>query len=238
MVKVLYFPSVTSTNDVAAEEAKGGAAHLTTITADEQTKGRGRLGRIWQTFPEGGLAMSVIVRGSGALLPILVSVALHKALSKVGAVQIKWPNDILANGKKLSGILIESYPDPTVKGQRFYIVGIGVNVNTPPQGLPADLEATTLQAISGLPHQKREILAEIVNELDKTLDLQAQEGDDPIINYYRHHCGTIGQNVRWVDSGKEILGKAQGINDDGNLLLLTDDGAHVTCTTGDVIYKF
>jgi len=240
MVDIFHFEKVTSTNDVAAEKARQGAAHLSVITADIQTEGRGRLGRIWQTFPEGGLAMSIVVRGKGALLPILTSVAVHQALAMHGgrAIALKWPNDILANNLKISGILIESYPDPNTHGQRFYIVGIGVNINTPPTGMPDNLAATTLEAITGKKCDKNQILAEIIAKFHKNLDLQAQTGNSPIIEYYRTHCRTLGQNVRWLDAGHEIYGKAFDINDEGNLLLLTDDGTKHICITGDVVHCF
>lgn len=240
MAEVFYFETVTSTNDVAAEKAREGAAHLSVVTANTQTKGRGRLGRIWQTFPEGGLALSAIVRGEGEGLPILASIVVHKVLSKFAGdtVSIKWPNDLLGRGLKLGGILIESYPDPQNAGKRFYIVGIGLNINTPPEGIPADLAATTLQALTGKKHDKNQILAEIMAEFHKNLDLQAQTGNSQLIAYYRTHCSTIGQNVLWRESGYEICGKALSINDAGNLRLLTDDGAEHLCTTGDVIHKF
>ncbi len=244
MADVLHFKSVTSTNDVAAEHARKGAAHLTVVTADQQTKGRGRLGRIWQTFPEGGLAMSVIVRnGNSALLPLLASVVVHKALNGLSGnhTVIKWPNDILGATntglKKLSGILIESYTDPADSQKRFYIVGIGVNVNTPPEGLPDDLAATTLQDVSGQPFAKEAVLEEIMAEFHKGLDLQHQKGDSAVVEYYRSHCATLGQNVRWIDGGQEVKGKAVDLNAEGNLILEIGGGDKHICSTGDIIHE-
>lgn len=247
MADVLHFDSVTSTNDVAAEHARSGAGHLSAITAHIQTNGRGRLGRIWQTFPEGGLALSVIVRQPVTLLPLLVSVVVHKALCQLGGnkTAIKWPNDILGHTPqgflKLGGILIESFPDPQKNDQtppsRFYVVGIGLNINTPPEGLPSDLAATTLQEVLGHEVEKGDVLAEIMAEFHKALDLQAQKGDAPIVEYYRKHCVTLGQNVRWLDSGHDITGKAVDLNAEGNLILEIEGGQQHICTTGDVIHQ-
>lgn len=243
MADVLHFKSVTSTNDVAAQHAREGAAHLTVVTADQQTNGRGRLGRIWKTFPEGGLAMSVVVRTSVDVLPLVVSTVVHKAFCNLGAnlTAIKWPNDILGitntGPLKLCGILIESFAVPNQPQQRFYVVGIGVNVNTPPEGMPDDIAATTLQEITGQKLDKDDVLAEIMAEMHKALDQQQQKGDSAHIEYYRKHCVTLGQKVRWVDGGQEITGKAVDLNTEGNLILEIEGGKQHICSTGDIIHN-
>ncbi len=234
---IIYLPETTSTNDVAAKLGKESAPHLTTVIADKQTAGRGRLGRLWYTFPECALAFSIIIRQETTILPLLVSVAIHKALAAftpTGSLAIKWPNDIIAGTKKVAGVLIESYIANPQNTKRFYIVGIGINVNQPSEPLPPEINATTLETIASKKLEREAILQEILIELDKNLDHCLQKGDGAVLDYYQAHCMTLGCNVTWLDGEKPIVGKAISLTEEGNLLLETDQGL-VTCSTGDII---
>ncbi len=129
--RVLYYPSLTSTNDIAKQEAQQGAAEGTVIITDEQVGGRGRLKRAWLS-PRGNIALSVILYPSLSYLPSLIMLASLAAVHSIEAAtglksQIKWPNDVLINGRKVCGILIES----DVQGNivNYTIIGIGINVN-------------------------------------------------------------------------------------------------------------
>ncbi|HIE17967.1 MAG TPA: biotin--[acetyl-CoA-carboxylase] ligase, partial [Dehalococcoidia bacterium] len=133
-----YYPTVTSTMDIARILAREGAVEGTVVIAGTQTAGRGRLGRSWLS-PEGSVALSVILKPSPDNLPQLImiaSVAVVKVIKTVTGLdaQIKWPNDVLVKGKKVCGILIEN----EVKGYEvdFAIIGIGINVSFDPTGFP------------------------------------------------------------------------------------------------------
>ena len=137
--RVIYYPSLASTNEVAKQEAQQGTAEGTVIVADEQTAGRGRIKRAWLT-PKGNIAVSVILYPSIASLPYLIMVASLAVVHSIEAVtglksQLKWPNDVLIKGKKVCGILIES----KVRGDivDYAIIGIGINVNLRLADFPA-----------------------------------------------------------------------------------------------------
>lgn len=236
---VYYANEVTSTNDLIAEWGKEGAEPFTTLWADSQSKGRGRLGRKWQTYPGVGLAFSVLVPGGGALLPIAVSVALHRALAQFlpaeqqESLTIKWPNDIQLRGKKLAGILIESHAGGD--GSRFYVVGVGLNVRQPAGGFADAPQAVALEAATPTPPERAFVLGAILQALQKTLDLTRENTDHaPIVNHYKANCGTFGQHVVWRDSGEEIEGIARDMTPEGHLILETENGVKA-CHVGEVI---
>ena len=237
--EVYYAEEVTSTNDVAAQLYKQGEPLFTAVWANAQSQGRGRLGRTWQTYPDVGLAFSVVVPECGHLLPIIVSVCLHKALSRFAEdrlaqnLTIKWPNDILIGEKKLAGILVESHTD--CEGKRFYVVGVGLNVCAPPQGFVDAPNAEALNQICQAVPERSFVLATILQELQKNLDLPPQNDKDAdIINYYKTHCDTFGKRITWHDGEKAIDGIARDITPKGHLVLETDKD-EITCHVGEVI---
>ena len=237
---IFFAEEVGSTNDIAADLGRKGAEAFTTIWANRQTKGRGRLGRVWQTYPGCGLAFSVILKTDSALLPLLISVCLHRALSAflpAGSTDlcIKWPNDILLAGGKLAGILIESFPDGY--GCRFYVAGIGLNVSTPEGGFQDESQTVALNEKTKIPVTRQKILAAILLELKKTLDETANNKDHAAeLAYYKKHCATFGRQVTWKDGTNEVAGTATDITPDGYLVLQTDSGK-VTCNVGDIIAR-
>ena len=141
-----------STNERAKELAAAGAPHGTVVTADEQTAGRGRQGRAWSAPRRAAVLMSVIVRDLGdsaAMLPLAAAVAACEACESVSGVrcEIKWPNDVWVDGRKLAGILVEARPTAG-----WAVVGIGLNVSTTEDEFPAELRetATSLRAAAGV----------------------------------------------------------------------------------------
>lgn len=241
--RVYFADELSSTNDTAAQLGKENAPDFTTVWADRQTRGRGRLGRSWQTYPDVGLAFSVIIPTTSVPLPILVSVCLHKALSAFVSPEarerlcIKWPNDILIGDKKLSGILTESYPrpEPASGGERFYVVGIGLNVGVPAGGFEAASNAAALCDVTKAPLERTFVLEAILNELEKTLDLQTRNPDHAsVIAYYKNHCVTFGKKVQWRDGQNSTEGVARDMTPEGHLIIQTAQG-EITCNVGDVI---
>lgn len=238
--EVYFAERVGSTNDIAAQLGREGAPPFTAVWGNEQSKGRGRLGRRWQTYPDVGLAVSVLLPETyGQILPVVVSVALHKALSGFARpeaaqkLKIKWPNDLLIDGRKLAGILTESYSNPT--GGRFYVVGMGLNIRHPNSQGQGEIDTATLEEICIIPPERTFVLEAVLQSLQKTLDVFPENRDDAhLIHYYKKNCSTFGQQVTWRDSGLEVQGTAEDITPKGHLILRTESG-NITCNVGEII---
>lgn len=233
--KVLYFPSLTSTNEVAKQKAQQGAGEGTIVVAGEQTAGKGRIKRIWLS-PEGNIALSVILRPCIMYLPYLImlaSLAVVHSIEKITGMksQVKWPNDILINGKKVCGILIES----DVRGNivDHTVIGIGVNVNLRPSIFSEMLPtATSLSHELGRDISCLSIIRCLLVEFEK-LYLALSTGES-IYEEWRDRLVTLGKrvNVRWGDIIYE--GIAESVGRDGSLLLLHPDGRLTKVVAGDV----
>jgi BirA family biotin operon repressor/biotin-[acetyl-CoA-carboxylase] ligase len=210
-----------STNERARELAGEGATHGTLVTAGEQTAGRGRQGRSWTAAPGEALLMSVIVRDlepRHALLPLMAALAVCEAAESVADVrcEIKWPNDVWVDRRKLSGILVEARP-----AAGWAIVGIGLNtgVSQFPDGLRES--ATTLQLSS-----PEVALDPLLASLDRWLI--ADQAD--ILTAWRTRDALQGETVRWQDGE----GTARGVNDTGSLLVETPTGEVIALGAGEV----
>jgi BirA family biotin operon repressor/biotin-[acetyl-CoA-carboxylase] ligase len=233
--RVIYYPSLPSTNDVAKQKAQQGAKEGTVILADEQTAGRGRMKRGWLS-PPGSIALSIILYPQLAYLPSLIMVAslgVAHCIEKVAGLkaEIKWPNDVLIKGKKVCGILIES----EVKGDRadYAIIGIGVNVNLK----PADF-AQVLPLATSLSHELRKdisrldlvrcLLAEI-----ESLYLALPSGE-AVYQEWRDKLVTLGKKVRLSSEETTLEGIAESVASDGSLRLRQADGSLTKVVAGDV----
>jgi BirA family biotin operon repressor/biotin-[acetyl-CoA-carboxylase] ligase len=236
--RVLYFPSVTSTNDVAKQEARRRAAEGTVVIADEQTAGKGRLGRIW-TSPEGTLAYSVILYPEIIQLPYLIMVA---SLSVVYAIQeitglkaqIKWPNDVQINGKKVCGILIEN----SLRGNAvdYAVIGIGVNVNLNLEAYPEiATTATSLSGESGREFSLLSMVRQLLVELDKLY--LTLSNSDAIFEEWRNNLATLGQKVKATSGDTVYEGTAESVERDGSLVLRQSDGTRARISQGDVTLR-
>lgn len=227
---------VDSTQNIAAQLARDGAPHMTCIIAEEQTAGRGRMGRVWQTFPHHSLACSVILRDMPAQLPLLAALAIADSIEEFCDLRpaIKWPNDLLLAEKKVCGILVESYPMPA-NNERFHVLGFGLNVNTPKQ-MPADLPLTTLQAHTGQALPREALLNIILSNLHEGSLRLKEEGFAPFLTSYRQRCMSFGQRVRWQHNGQEQHGTAVDIAADGTLIIETTSG-RVNCPSADIIME-
>jgi BirA family biotin operon repressor/biotin-[acetyl-CoA-carboxylase] ligase len=232
--KVIYLPSVPSTMDFAQQEAQKGAPEGTVIIAGEQTKGRGRLKRKWLT-PRGNIALSIILYPTVTSLPYLImiaSLAVLQSIEKITGIkgQIKWPNDILIDGKKVCGILIEN----EMRGNKveYSIVGIGINV--------------------GLNAQKYTDIANIATSLDKDIDpiklirallvefdtLYRQLSDGKAIyKEWRNRLITIGKHVKAQSGNQVIEGIAEAVDEGGALMIRQADGMLARVVAGDVTLR-
>jgi BirA family transcriptional regulator, biotin operon repressor / biotin---[acetyl-CoA-carboxylase] ligase len=233
--KVLVFPSLSSTMDIARQEALNNAPEGTAIIAERQTAGRGRLKRTWQT-PEGNIAVSVILyppREHLHSLIMLASLAVLNSLQSVTKLKcrLKWPNDVLINDKKVCGILIETKTQ--VDKLDYAIFGIGINVNMKVKDYPElQSTATSLADELGKPVSRAKLLQQLFRELER-LYLGMLSGKS-LFPEWRDNLGTIGKSVR-IQSGDSVYeGTAESVGEDGCLILRRDDGSLMKVTIGDV----
>jgi len=236
--RVLYYPTVTSTMEVAKQEVQQGAAEGTVIIADEQTGGRGRLKRAWLT-PKGNIALSIILYPELSYLPSLIMLASLAAAHSIEAVtglksQIKWPNDVLINGRKVCGILIES--DVQGNTVNYTIIGIGINVNLRLADFPEIQPiATSLSHELGRDVSRLSVIRCLLVEIER-LYLTLSTGGS-IYQEWRDSLVTLGRRVR-VKTGEAIYeGLAESVAEDGSLLLRGLDGSLTRIVAGDVTLR-
>lgn len=226
---------VDSTNSEAARLGAQ-APHGTVIWADTQSAGRGRRGRTWYAVPGKSLCLSVLIRPSarGAHVRIPQSavswIPLASAVGVAGGIaaltgitpQLKWPNDILVDGKKLGGLLCESLAGGD--GPSF-VIGIGLNVALTPADYPTELRdrVTSLSASTGAPIVREALLASLLNHLEPRLDALSAPQIADLQHDYRQACSTLGRHVRVELTGQPPLeGLAEAIADSGALLVRPD----------------
>jgi len=235
-----WFEEVDSTNDVAKRLADDGAAHGEVVICESQTAGRGRRGRVWSTPPGRNVTLSVVLRPDlpphrAAELTMVASVALCRAARRAGvaAAAIKWPNDLLAHGKKLAGVLTEL----AVESDRvqWVVFGLGVNVNARAEEFPPELRevATSLAAERGEPVPRALFAAALLAELEEWLDRHAAEGFEPVRQAWRELSDTLGREVRVLTGDRELRGLAADVDADGALLVRTPEGLE-RILSGDV----
>jgi BirA family biotin operon repressor/biotin-[acetyl-CoA-carboxylase] ligase len=212
-----HFRRVDSTNARARALAERGAPHGTVVTAAEQSAGRGRQGRTWSAPAGQALLCSVIVRDPPRLLPLLAGVAVAQEVGDDAL--LKWPNDVLLEGRKVAGILVEGRPQTG-----WAVVGIGVNVAVRLEDLPAELSERA-GSLGRPPDEVEATLARLLTSLDAWLGASP----DSLFPELRRRDALRGRPVHW-QGGK---GEAAGIADDGRLVVLTVDG-RVALEAGEV----
>ncbi len=236
--RLLFFQELDSTMDRAAEEARGLAEEGTVVVAETQSASRGRFRRTWVSRP-GNLYFSVVFYPTTGELPFIgmvAGVALVRAILRTAGLnaRLKWPNDVMVDGRKAAGILIESAVEgPAVK---YAVLGIGVNVGLEPEELEdLPVAATSLNAASGREIPRDEMLARLLHEID-ALYLELRRGACPLTEW-RGMLETLGQQVEAAGQGWDCAGLAEDVDDQGNLLLRLDGGQLVTLTSGDVTLR-
>ena len=224
--------------DIARDEAVKGASEGTTIIAEEQTKGRARLGRSWIN-PPGVLAVSIILRPKMShllRLTIVASLATGSAVEHATGLKttIKWPNDVLVNGRKVSGILIES----ALRGHSvdWVVIGIGLNVNFDPTIFPeiSDI-ATSLSNELGQQTSQLTVLQHMLSEMERYY--LALNRNEPIYEEWRSRLETLGEMVEVTFGDQVETGLAESVDNDGSLLLRRPDGSLVSIIAGDVTLR-
>ncbi len=231
-----------STNALVAARAQDGAAHGLVVVADHQTAGRGRLDRSWVTPPRAALTFSVLLRPGvpgerWPWLPLLAGVAVVHAVQGAGgpSCALKWPNDVMYDGRKLAGLLVERVETPSGPAA---VLGIGLNVSTAPEELPV-AGAASLATVGFAAVDRTALLLRILEALGDRLAAWSAAGGDPahgLLEDYRARCETVGKQVRvHLPSGAQLVGTATGVAEDGGLVVDTGSGA-VTVSAGDVVH--
>ena len=234
--RLVHLGAIGSTMDEAAALADAGCAEGIVVLADEQTAARGRFDRRWIGGPDDNVAFSVVLRPErvwASQLNMVASLGVVAAAERLTGARttVKWPNDVRIGGKKLAGILIESAMD--AKGLKHAVLGIGINVDLDPASFPEIAgTATSLAAEAGAPPDRADVLRAVIEELD---DLYAEvRRGKSLTGRWASRLDTLGTTVRvrWRDS--EMVGRATGVDDDGNLLLTGPDGSVRTAIAGEV----
>lgn len=244
--QVLYRESVGSTNDLAKEMAREGAPEGLLVIADEQTAGRGRLGRSWTTPRGSALAMSVVLRPAfpahhAHRITLAAAVAVAEAVGEAAGlpVGIKWPNDLLLSGRKFCGILTEMEAEQ--ESIRHVICGIGINVNLEEQELPPELRgiATSLRVERGAALKRAALARAVLERLESAYDLVAAGRYPSLLDRWRRLSVTLGQpvSVTAVDGSSSLTGVAEDLDPEGALLVRTSGGLLHRVVAGEVTLR-
>jgi BirA family biotin operon repressor/biotin-[acetyl-CoA-carboxylase] ligase len=223
--RLIRLSETPSTIDVARTLANEGAEHGTVVLANRQTAGRGRRGRTWTTIPDKSLAATIILRELPGgdylgLAGMAAAVAVVHAVRHLGRpLQTKWPNDVVADGKKLAGTLAELHGDTL-------LLSLGLNINGTESDLPADIRetATTLELLLGRPLDREQVTNGVLAELDACWQTLLSSPAELAAEWETLDV-TIGEEVVVTDAGgATVTGRALGIDPQGRLRLLTSEG--------------
>ncbi len=213
-----------STNSRARELAAAGAPSGTIVTANEQQAGRGRQGRAWTAPPGEALLYSAIVHAGlteTRLLPLAVAVSVAEAIEMTAKVScsLKWPNDIWTDGRKCAGILIEARPQ-----DRWAVIGVGINVSTRAGDFPADIRETATSVGHG------STIGGLLEALNTRLTAWFEAPDAIVLEAFRRRDALAGRRVEWIDG----TGMAGGVDEDGNLIVASENGDRTALSAGEV----
>ena len=234
--RLLYFTSTGSTMDVARGEAEANAPDGTVVLAEEQTRGRGRFDRVWVSPAGKNLYITVLMRPSPDRLrslsivsPLAVALAIEDSTGLTP--RIKWPNDVLVNGGKLSGILVES--EIVGESVKFALVGAGINVNFDVEQAPEIAQiATSVKRELGNETCREDLLAVFLNHFEALYE-NALKGD-AVRQQWRSRLDTLGREIRVTFRDQVYEGLAEDVDQDGNLILVQVDGTRRTIEAGEV----
>ncbi|MFD1018464.1 biotin--[acetyl-CoA-carboxylase] ligase [Thalassobacillus hwangdonensis] len=228
-----HYDQVNSTQDIGHELAKEGAPHGTVIVADEQLKGKGRKARSWHSKKGEGIWMSIILRPDLApvqapQITLLAATVLAQVLAVEGDVepQIKWPNDLLIDHKKVSGILTEMQAEQD--HIQYIVIGIGMNVNQDGSKFPDDIryKASSLKESTGHAWDITKLIQKILKKFEHTYEVFLKEGFKPIKLTWEHYGYRIDETVTISTMKKKWKATLVGIEADGALQIRNEDGSH------------
>ena len=225
----VYAEELSSTNTFLMDKKNGYNNNGTVVLAEKQTSGKGRKDRVWYSAPETNLTFSILLtkdkflNNNSSLINFAASLAVAFSIENLYQLktELKWPNDVLLDGKKTSGILIES----TSQGNKIerFVVGIGVNVNQPSFQGTFNYPPTSIRIELGRNVERERFLAEILNNFELLLE-RIKSNKIEVINDWKAKCKMIGEKISVVENDSEKFGIFYDINEEGFLLLKTRDG--------------
>lgn len=239
-IEIYNYKTISSTNEIAKNLALSGAKHGTVVISEEQTAGKGRLGRSFYSPANTGIYMSIILRPNltamdSVLITTSSSVIICEAIKKVTGIdcQIKWINDIYLNNKKVAGILTEASTNFESGTIDYLILGIGINFNQPKEDFPDELKsiASSLFNNNNNNINRNMLCAEIINNI---LDMIPRIKNYDFISEYKKRSIVLNQEIIYISSGISSKGKAININCDGSLVVEHDDGSIKILNSGEV----
>ncbi len=239
--KIHFYESLDSTSTRAFGLARAGEAEGAVVMAETQTDGKGRVGRRWESPPGVNLYASVILRPEVAPhkaheLTFVAAVAVAEAVTSITGARpvVKWPNDILIDGRKVAGILLEMSSE--TDRVNFVVAGIGLNVNGRRQMYTEAVggRAISLCEKTGVPLDRAEVARRVFTSIDKWYNIYLKNGFPSVLDEWRGYFASVGAAVRVVSFSKTSEGVCAGVDGDGALLLKTRSGAVERIVAGDV----
>src|SRR5258708_297672 len=238
--RIFHFFKTDSTNRVALDLGHAGEPEGAVVLAEEQTAGRGRVGRKWHSERAAGIYVTLLLRPKLApvqapLLTMMAGLSAHSAVQALTGltVDLKWPNDLLIRGKKVGGILTEMHAEPNQV--RFVIVGIGLNANQ--EKFPGELSniATSLRAETGKPQSRMELLVRLLREFESDYNRFLREGVASVVARFESVSSYAkGKRVRVTNGTESYVGTTAGLGPEGLLQVEREDGRVTAVISGDV----
>lgn len=248
--KALYFDTIDSTNNYAKKIAMEGAEEGLAVVAGSQSRGRGRLGRDWDSPGDVGIYLSVILRPvlppeDVQIITLAASVAAARAVERITGMKpgIKWPNDLLLDGRKICGILTEMNTE--IEQVNFIVLGIGINYDRRQDEFPAELaqKATSISAYAreqgvALKDSGRLLLLRaVLQELDLVYKSILTGRNGEILDKWKEYSVTLGRDVRIITGSTEYTAAAEDITNDGKLIVRCNDGSIRLIQSGEVMLR-
>lgn len=236
--RICYYEETESTNDRAYALAEGGGAEGLLVVAESQSRGKGRMERKWVSPAGGGIYLSIILRPRIEIsrvpaITLVIALSVMRAIEKTcGLVcSMKWPNDVLVNGKKVCGILTEMKAQPDMV--EFLIAGIGVNVNTPPSKLPPGAGSLSSEGAGRV--DRAELTRNLLEALEADYDVFRVEGfSEAVVEKCRAISAVLGKRIKVVEANSSFEGTAEEIDADGALIVRAAGGRRRKVFSGDV----
>lgn len=246
--EVQFFDTIDSTNSHAKKLAAEGCTNGMVVIAGQQTAGRGRLGRSWASLPDKGIYITVVLRPEMApaqtqIFTLAAAVATAKAISKAAGIRlgIKWPNDLVTDGKKVCGILLEMSSE--ADRVNYIVIGIGINYSQSAEDFPEELRNKAISLKMAVKAQKTgeleaksrlSVIRSVLRELDEAYHIVLDGRQEEILDLLREHSVTIGREVRFMLKDIEYTGTAVDITPDGRLTVDCNDGVRRELYSGEV----
>jgi BirA family biotin operon repressor/biotin-[acetyl-CoA-carboxylase] ligase len=238
--KLYYYLEIDSTNDEAYRLGAAGAPEGAVVLADSQTQGKGRMQRVWHSPAGSNVYTSLILRphfppGTAPQISLVAGVAVAELLEHYcpGRVELKWPNDVLVEGRKICGILAQM----KTAGEEidFVVVGIGINVNIRINQFPVEIQdiVTSLIEETGREISRKELIINLYEKFAKWYKTLLENDFDAVKKKWLSLSPMIGKNVQIISQNDKIIGKALGLTDDGSLIIITAANEELKISAGD-----